>query len=83
MQNFQTGRPDQTLITQLEFAWPRGYKLFHAQVTQLSTKFVLLINIKRQTTVGVSTFISRVNKTPERLRARNFFICQHFSFMSC
>ena len=31
-------------------------------------------------TVGILTFISMINTTSERLKARNFFICQYFSF---
>ena len=48
--------------------------------TQLSTKFILLINVKMPTIVGILTFISMVNTTSERLKARNFFICPYFSF---
>ena len=48
--------------------------------TQLSRKFILLMNVKMQTIVGVLTFISMINTTSERLTARNFFICQYFSF---
>ena len=48
--------------------------------TQLSTKFILLINVKMPTIVGILTFISMINTTSERLRARNVFICQYFSF---
>ena len=48
--------------------------------TQLSTKFILLINVKMPTIVGILTFISRINTTSERLKARNFFICRYFSF---
>ena len=48
-------------------------KLFSCS-TQLSTKFILLIN------VGIITFISMINTTSDRLKARNFFICQYFSF---
>ena len=36
--------------------------------TQLSTIF------------GILTFISKINTTSERLKARNFSICQYFSF---
>ena len=54
-------------------------KLF-SYSTQLSTKFILLINVKMPTIVGILTFISMINTTPERLKARNFFICRHFSF---
>ena len=43
--------------------------------TQLSTKFILLINVKMPTIVGILTFISRINATSERLSARNFLIC--------
>ena len=48
--------------------------------TQLSTKFTLLINVKMPTSVGILTFMSRINTTPERLKARHFFICHYFSF---
>ena len=40
----------------------------------------MLINVKLQTIVAVLTFISMINTISERLKARNFFICQHFSF---
>ena len=60
-------------------AWTRGYKTF-LYSTQLSTKFILLINVKMPTIVGILTFISMINTTSERLKARNFFICQYFSF---
>ena len=48
--------------------------------TQLSTKFILLINVKMPTIVGILTFISLKNTTFERLKARHFFICRYFSF---
>ena len=54
----------------------RGYKTFSCS-TQLSTKFILLINVK---IAGILTFISMINTTSERLKARNFFICRYFSF---
>ena len=47
---------------------------------QLSTKFILLITVKMPTIVGILTFISMINTTPEGLKARNFFICRYFSF---
>ena len=37
-------------------------------------KFILLINIKMLTIVGFLTFISMINTTSERLKARNSFI---------
>ena len=48
--------------------------------TQLSTKFILLINVKMPTIVGILTFISMINTTFERFKARNFFIYRYFSF---
>ena len=48
--------------------------------TQLSPKFILLINVEMPTIVGILTFISRINTTSERLKERNFFICRYFSF---
>ena len=47
--------------------------------TQLSMKFILLINVKMPTIVGILTFISMINTTSERLKARNFFICWYIS----
>ena len=48
--------------------------------TQLSTKFSLLMKFKMPTIVGILTFISMLNTTSERLKARNFFICRYFRF---
>ena len=48
--------------------------------TQLSTKFIMLINVKMPTVVGILTFISMINTTSERLKARHFLICRYFSF---
>ena len=53
---------------------PRGYKTFPCS-TQLSTKFILLINVKMPTIVGILTFISMINTTSEWLKARHFLIC--------
>ena len=47
---------------------------------QLSSKFILLMNVKMPTIVGILTSISMINTTPERLNARHFFICRYFSF---
>ena len=54
-------------------------KLFSGS-TQLSTKIILLINIKMPTIVGILTFISMINTTSERLKAWNIFICRYLSF---
>ena len=48
--------------------------------TQLSTNFIMLTNFKMPTIVGILTFISMINTTPERLKARTFFNCRYFSF---
>ena len=40
---------------------------------QLSTKFIMLINVKMPTFVGMSTFISMLNATSERLKVRKVF----------
>ena len=55
------------------------FKLFSCS-TQLSIQFILLINVKMSTIVCILTFISMINTTSERLKARNFFVCQNFSF---
>ena len=47
--------------------------------TQLSMKFIMLINVKIPTIVGILTFISMINTTFDSLKARNVFIFQHFS----
>ena len=59
--------------------WPRGYKTFSCQ-SQLSTIFILLINVKMPTIVGILTFIRMINTTSERLKARNFFTFRYFGF---
>ena len=53
---------------------PEVIKLFSCS-TQLSTKFILLINVKMPT-----TFIRMINTTAERLIARNFFIYRYLVF---
>ena len=58
---------------------PRLYIKLFSYSTQLSTKFILLINVKMPTIVGMLTFIRMINTTSERLKARNFFICRYFS----
>ena len=63
----------------IEQSGPEVVKLFPCS-TELSTKFILLINVKMPTIVGILTFISMANTAYERLKAKNFFICQYFSF---
>ena len=56
----------------------RGYKTF-LYSTQLTTKFILLINVKMPTIVGILTFISRIITTSESLKARKLSVFQQFS----
>ena len=65
-------------MTIINISGPEVIKLFSCS-TQLSTKFILLINVKMPTIVGILTFISMINTTSERFKARNFFICRYFS----
>ena len=50
----------------ISFPGPEVIKLF-SYSTQLSTTFILLINIKMPAIVGILTFISTINTTSERL----------------
>ena len=58
---------------------PEVINLFSCS-TQLSTKFILLINVKMPTIVGILTFISMIHTASERLKVRQFLICRYFSF---
>ena len=52
---------------------PEVIKLFSSS-TQLSTKFILLINVKMPTIVGILTFISMINTTSERHKTTSLFV---------
>ena len=54
-------------------------KLFSCS-TLLSKKFILLINGKMPTTVGILTFISKMNTTYGSSKAKKVFILHDFSF---
>ena len=41
--------------------------------TQLSMKFIMLINVKMATIVGILTFIRMINTTSESLKVRSLF----------
>ena len=43
-------------------------------------KFILLINVKMPTIVGILTFVSMIYTTSESLKARKICILRHFSF---
>ena len=49
-------------------------------LTELSLKFIKLINVKMPTIVGILTFISMMNTTSERLTARKVYTFQLISF---
>ena len=63
--------------TQIWRPGPEVIKLFSCSI-QMSTEFILLINVKMPT-IGILTFISMMNTTSERFKARNFFICRYLS----
>ena len=60
---------------------PQDYKTFSMlnsaehEINPADKYIILLINVKMTTIVGILTFISMINITSERLKARNFFIC--------
>ena len=60
---------------------PEFIQLFPCSI-QLSTKFILLINVKIPTIVSILTFISMINTKSERPTANIFFICRYFKFLS-
>ena len=60
---------------------PEVIKLFSCS-TQLSTKCILLINVKMPTIVDILTFNSMLNTTSGNLKARNFYICRWAYFSS-
>ena len=62
------------------FLGPEVMKLFSCS-TQLSTKFILLINVKMPTIVGILTFISMINISSEILKSRNFFFVSILVFL--
>ena len=49
--------------------------------TELSMKFIQLINVKMPTIVGILTFISMVNTTPARFKQEKNIIFQYFIFI--
>ena len=40
----------------------------------------MFINVKMPTTVGILTFINRIDTTSESFKVRNVFIFHHFTF---
>ena len=62
-------------------AWSQGYTTFLCS-TQLSTKFILLINVKMPTVVGILTFISMISIISERLKQDTYSVFCILVFMS-
>ena len=58
---------------------PQVIKLFSCS-TQLSMKFIMLINVKMPTIVGILIFMSKINTTSEHLKARKVLIFEHLRF---
>ena len=63
---------------------PQSYKTFFV-LNSTEHKFIMLmlkcqrlLAFKMLTIVDILTFISMINTTSERLKARNFFICRYF-----
>ena len=54
--------------------WPRGCNFF--MLNSAEHQIYPVHKIKMPTIVGILTFISRINTTSERLKARNLFICR-------
>ena len=71
------------LITRMGKSRPRRYKTFSYSTQLQSTKFILLINVKMPTIVGILTFMSMINPTSERHKAINFFICLYALKIMC
>ena len=42
-------------------------------------KFIMLINIKMPTIVGILTYITMINTTSKRIKSRKYFIFERFS----
>ena len=51
----------QILCFILESFYKKGLKTFFMRATQLDMKFILLINVKMPTIVGILTFMSKIN----------------------
>ena len=61
--------------------WLEAIKLFLCSI-QLSMKFIMLVNIKVPTIVGILIFMSMINTTSEHLKARKPLSLSILYFMS-
>ena len=74
-----------TYIFTVELSWaclfnPGTDVIKNSCSAQLSIKFIMLINVKMPTIIGILTFISMINTTSERVKARSIFVFQKFRF---
>ena len=61
-----------------DICFQRLYSFFHAQACM---KFIMLINVKMPTIVGILTFISMIKTTSESLKARkSIFLAFEFFY---
>ena len=58
---------------------PKIIKLFSCS-TQMSMKFILFINVKMPTIVGILMFISRINTPSGSSKQEKFIIFPYFTF---
>ena len=63
------------VIKLVSMTWTRGYKTFF-MLNSTEYKFIMLINVKMPTVVGILTFISMLNANCESLKARKVGIFQ-------
>ena len=70
---------DKKILNIMNTYRPQGYKTFLCS-TQLSMKFIMLINVKMPTIVGILSFISTINTTSESLKAIKVRISLYFRF---
>ena len=71
--------PMSRLTYMVSYAGIRVVKLFPCSI-QLIMPFILLINVKMPTVVGILTFISRMDIVFESFKAGQILVFQHFSF---
>ena len=67
------------LIQRVSCSGLKAIKQFF-MLSKMSFKFIMLINVAMPTIVGNLTFSNMINTPYESLKARKFFIFQHFSF---
>ena len=87
-----SGRPNVTLqkkgyFLPIKNCWHakilfQAHKTFFMCISTEHVFFIMFINVKMPTIVGILTFISMINTTSESLKARKIFIFSVLVFMS-